>query len=71
MTAFVMFMKEMRGAYRNPVGFAPPSCPLFSSPSSVAFEPLYEGRQTFDVPPSTSTDTRVAGLIAELDALTE
>lgn len=53
MTAFwVMFRKELRTLYRNPMSFGllllMPF--LLMALISKAFEPLFEGRQTFDVP---------------------
>jgi ABC-2 type transport system permease protein len=73
MTAFwVMFRKELRGIYRNPMSFGllllMPF--LLMALISKAFEPLFEARQTFDVPlidlDASSDSQRLA---AELDTL--
>ncbi len=73
MTAFrVMFLKELRTVYRNPMAFGllliMPF--LLMALISQAFEPLFEGRQTFDVPLidlDASESSRE--LTADLDAL--
>ena len=73
MTAFrVMFLKELRSIYRNPMAFAllllMPF--LLMALISKAFEPLFEGRQSFDVPLVDLDGTAEStALSANLDAL--
>jgi ABC-2 type transport system permease protein len=74
MTAFrVMFLKELRSTYRNPMAFGllllMPF--LLMALISKAFEPLFEGRQSFDVPlVDLDATTESQALTASLDALT-
>ncbi len=73
MTAFrVMFLKELRSIYRNPMAFGllllMPF--LLIALISKAFEPLFEGRQSFDVPLIDLDGTMESeSLTANLDAL--
>lgn len=73
MTAFrVMFLKELRSIYRNPMSFGllllMPF--LLMAVISKAFEPLFEGRETFDVPLVDLDRSAESGeVIASLDAL--
>lgn len=73
MTAFrVMFMKELRSLYRNPMGFAFLLLMPFILMAiiSQAFEPFYEGRATFDVPlVDLDRSAESEKLVAQLDAL--
>jgi ABC-2 type transport system permease protein len=72
-TAFrVMFMKELRAIYRNPMSFGllllMPF--LLIAVISKAFEPLFEGRETFDVPlVDLDGSPESSSIVASLDAL--
>jgi len=67
-----MFLKEMRGAYRNPLafGFLLLMPFVLIAIISQAFGPLYDGRQTFEVPlVDLDRTTQSEALISELDRL--
>lgn len=73
MTAFrAMFVKEFRSIYRNPMSFFMllfmPF--LLMAVISKAFEPLFEGRETFEVPlVDLDRTTESAEIVARLDSL--
>ncbi|MEX0683935.1 MAG: ABC transporter permease [Dehalococcoidia bacterium] len=73
MTAFLaMFRKELRFFYRNPMslGLLLLMPFLLMALISKAFEPLFEGRQTFPVPLVDLDRTSESGrLVSEIDAL--